>query len=480
VSDLRPDPAPPVGPLTPAAVASAAAYAGSWLAFRRHLLRVPGVQAALWHEDGLALSTASGVADLADGTPLRTDHLFRIASHSKTFTATAILQLREAGRLRLDDALGGWLSFLAGLDSPLADRTLADLLGHGGGVVRDGYDADFWQLARPFPDEAELRALCGPGSAVLPVQERFKYSNVAYSLLGLVVAAAAGEPYNDYVAREIVQRLGLTRTGPELDPARAGEYAAGYTALSYADERLPIEHVDTRAMSAATGFYGTAEDVCRYASAHFLGDERLLSDDAKRRMQRDQWAVEGTDGAYGLGLAVQPVGDRRMLGHGGGYPGHITRTLFDPVGRLAVSVFTNAIDGPAAELATGLVRLVDLAAAQDAPDGAAETRARFCGRYASLWGVLDVADLGGRLFGLDPTVAEPTERATELRVEDDRTLRIVSTPGYGAPGESLVFAFGVDGGVLSLQGNGGQTYRPLEEYAASLSGLERVALPGAD
>ena len=472
---LRPEPATSSSP-SPAAVASAAAYADQWLAFRRRLLRVPGVQAAMWHDDGLALSVAHGSADLEAGTALRTDHLFRIASHSKTFTATAVLQLRESGRLRLDDPLERWLPFLTDAGSPLASRTIGDLLSHGGGVVRDGADADFWQLARPFPDEAELRALCGPESAVLPAQERFKYSNVAYSLLGLVIAAASGESYNDHVTREIVQRLGLSRTGPELDPARGEDYATGYTALSYSDRRLPIEHVDTRAMSAATGFYGTAEDVCRYASAHFLGDERLLSDDAKRRMQRDQWAVDGTDGAYGLGLAVQPVGARRMLGHGGGYPGHITRTLFDPVDRLAVSVFTNAIDGPAAELATGLVRLVDLAATQPSPDGDADTRARFCGRFASLWGVLDVADLGGRLFALDPTVAEPTERATELRVEDDRTLRIVSTPGYGAPGESLVLAVD-DGGGRSLRGNGGQTYRPLEEHQASLAGLERVAAP---
>lgn len=266
---------------TRAAVASAASYADSWLSFRRSLLRIPGVQAALWHEDALALSTAHGSADLGTGTPLRTDHLFRIASHSKTFTATAVLQLREAGHLRLDDPVGAHVPFLVEHGSALASRTLSDLLAHGGGVVRDGADADFWQLARPFPDEAALRAVCASSdAAVLPAQQRFKYSNIAYGLLGLVVAAAAGEPYNDYVLREVVQRLGLTRTGPELDPGRADEYATGYTALSYADERLPIEHVDTRAMSAATGFYGTAEDVCRYAAAHFLGDERLLPDDA--------------------------------------------------------------------------------------------------------------------------------------------------------------------------------------------------------
>ena len=237
-------------PLTLPAVQSAAAYADDWLAFRSRLLRVPGVQAAIWYDDSHVLSTAHGVADVVTGEALRGDHLFRIASHSKTFTAVAVLQLREAGRLRLDDPVGGHLPFLAG--SALADRTVSDLLTHSGGVVRDSDDSDFWQLVRAFPDEEQLRALCGPGAAVLPAGQQFKYSNIAYSLLGLVVAAVAGEPYNAYVAREVVGRLGLTRTGPELDPARLEEYATGHTALSYADERLPVDHVDTRAMSPAT------------------------------------------------------------------------------------------------------------------------------------------------------------------------------------------------------------------------------------
>ena len=100
-------------------------------------------------------------------------------------------------------------------------------------------------------------------------------------------------------------------------------------------------------MASATGFYSTASDVVRYASAHFPDDDRLVNDDAKRLLQRTEWEVEGTDTSYGLGFGDRTIGDRRVLGHGGGYPGHITRTFFDPVDRLAVSVLTNAIDGPA-------------------------------------------------------------------------------------------------------------------------------------
>ena len=119
-----------------------------------------------------------------------------------------------------------------------------------------------------------------------------------------------------------------------------------------------IDHVDTRALASATGFVSTASDLCEYASAHCFGDDRLLSDASKRRLQQVRWEVGPIDDSYGLGFRVAEVGTRTMVGHGGGYPGHITATLFDPIERLTVSVLTNAIDGPASELVLGIVKLL--------------------------------------------------------------------------------------------------------------------------
>src|SRR3954470_21238837 len=134
-----------------------ARYLDGWLAFRQKYVRVPGMQAAFLLGDEVLLSSAYGVADLDAATPLTTRHLFRIASHSKTFTSTAVLQLAEAGRLRLDDRADAWLDYLDGL--PVGGCTLAELLAHAGGVTRDGEDGDHWQLFRRFPDEATLREI---------------------------------------------------------------------------------------------------------------------------------------------------------------------------------------------------------------------------------------------------------------------------------------------------------------------------------
>jgi CubicO group peptidase (beta-lactamase class C family) len=458
-------------------VLDACRYLDGWLAYRLAAERVPGVQAAVLHGDEVVLSSAHGVSSVVTGEPLRDDHLFRIASHSKTFTATAVMQLVERGDLRLDDTVGERLADLA--SSPIASVTLRELLAHGGGVIRDGHDGDFWQLGRPFPGRDELMRITADASDVLPRNDRFKYSNVGYSVLGLVIEQVSGQPYGDYIREHIIDRLGLHDIGPDYDPARSHRFAGGHTALGYADSRIPIEHVDTAAMASATGCFATASDLVRYAAAHFAGDERLVSDASKRQMQHPHWKVLGTDEEYGLGFQVATVGKRLVFGHGGGYPGHITRTYFDPADRLAVSVLTNAIDGPAAAWAAAALKLVDLAVAgrvERTDDADTTTRATFCGRFASLWGVFDIVDLGGRLHQLSPATADPTAVTTKLDLVDADTLRIAETPGYGSPGERMRFERDGAGAVVSVRAGSGMTAYPIEAYRAAVASRSMVSV----
>ena len=447
--------------MDPENLREALTYYDSWLAFNQRYQRLPGVQAAVFAGDGIAFSAAYGLADVENAVPLTEQHLFRIASHSKTFTATAVFQLVEQGRLRLDDKASQHVTEIVG--TPLGERTIRELLAHAGGVTRDSLDADWWQLATGFPDRDELLAILRlDTSVVVPENDRFKYSNIGYGLLGLVVEAAAGTSYNSYVQTAIVDKLGLTGLGPELDPARLSEYAAGYSALSYADQRVPIEHVDTRALASATGFFGNARDLVTYFSAHLPGDDRLLSDKSKREMQHPLWSTAADDKArYGLGLAVTKVGDRDVFGHGGGYPGHITRSLVDGERRLVVSVLTNSIDGTAGQLAEAALKLIDLASSKERGD--ATGLARFTGRFANLWGVADFALLGGRLYATDPASPDPTTEPQPLEADGD-TLRVTGGSGYGSYGESYRFTFDSNGQVETVRGSSGLTLHPLDRF----------------
>jgi CubicO group peptidase (beta-lactamase class C family) len=463
-----------------AAVVDAAAYATDWLTVQQRLQRIPGVQVAIAHDDDVLLDLALGVADVGTQAQLTTGHLFRIASHSKVFTATAVLQLAEQRVLRLDDRADSWLAHLRG--TPLGAATVRDLLGHGAGVSRDSLDGDFWQLSGSFPDADRLRRMTEAGADVVPVAQRFKYSNLGYGLLGLIIEAASGLPYASYVQDRITGPLGLTDTGAEWDPARAHEFATGHTGLATGltpdDRRLTIAPVVTRALAPATGFFSTARDLVRFAAAHYPGDERVLTDESKRRMQRSEWPSgrEGED--YCLGMIATTIGARRTVGHSGGFPGHITRTLLDPVDRFAVSVLTNSIDGPASSLAATIVRLVNLAV--ETPPSF-DTRPaeldRFTGRFANLWGLMDVVRLGGRLYALDPSAADPTDHPVHLIPVDDSTLRIAGGTGYGSYGEHFRYRWGTPGRVVSLRADSGQTMHPRDAYRAALAARDGVTGP---
>ncbi|CAN5712551.1 hypothetical protein BH11ACT8_BH11ACT8_12140 [soil metagenome] len=442
-------------------------YVESWIAYRAWKHRVPGVQYAVWFDDRIQLSGAVGMADLATSTPLTTGHLFRIASHSKTFTATAVLQLVEEGRLRLDDPVSAHVDELAEAPSGVGDVTLRELLEHGGGLLRDGLDGDFWQHARPFPDEGELLAMVRDDGIKVEPNTRFDYSNLGYSLLGLVIERVAGTSYADVMRERIIEPLGLRHTHAELDPARAADYASGYSGVHTSHERRRIAHVDTAAMAAATGFASTAEDVVRYLAAHRIGSGELLSDASKRLQQKPGWTSgPESERAYGLGLIVEKVAKRSVFGHSGGYPGHITRSFVDPADGIAVSVLTNAVDGPAQELSTGILALLDAALTTPArrplggtPPPLGDTSS-FEGRFATAWGVLDIVRLGDRLVAPSPGGPDPVAGLDSLEVVDDSTLRVTDGDGFGSVGELIRYERDPAGVTTRIRATSGMTLWP--------------------
>jgi CubicO group peptidase (beta-lactamase class C family) len=430
-------------------------YADRWIGYQQQLQEIPGLVLAVRYRDNLLLCRGYGFADVERQIAMTPQHIFRIASHSKTFTATAIMQLVERGKLRLDDPLGAYIPWLRG--GP-AQATIRQALNHSAGVIRDGSDADFWQLDRPFPTATGLQ---GMAEEILPANDRFKYSNIGFSLLGLVIEAASGTPYNDYVSEHIVRRLDLPDTGPETHEGIQDRLVAGYPPRLPGLPQQPIPDVPTGAMSAATGFYSTAEDLCRYASAHFLGNEELLSDASKREMQQPYWEVDGTEGGhYGLGFSVGYVGKRRTVGHGGSFPGHATRTMFDPKDGLAVVVLTNRTGAPAEGLAQQVIKILDYAldGPPGVPDESVADLDRFTGRFGNLWGVTDIVRFGGRLVALAPNDPEPAKNATELEVVDGDTLRIGKTNGYGSPGETVRYSRSPDGTLTKIVFGGVTSY----------------------
>ncbi|MFC4427242.1 serine hydrolase domain-containing protein [Deinococcus navajonensis] len=336
---------------------------------------------------------------------------------------------------------------------------------HQSGINRDGADSDYWQQLHDFPGRDALIALCR-AEAVFPPDQFFKYSNMGYSLLGLIIEAASGQTYEEYVAAHITGPLSLINLGPELPQEREPELAAGHSGrLAGKDARRVLPTSDTRAMAAATGFYGTAEDVTAYLAAHAMGRAELLTDASRRLMQRKESEIRRpVKRWYGLGFILEEIGNRVVVGHSGGFPGHITQSWLDPESGLSVSVLTNCLGSPATEWATNLIRLIDLA--MNPPEKATDTpEARlgtYTGRFATDWGVFDLVDLGGRLVSLTP-LGNPDLSVTELTVLDDDTLMPKPEAGFGAVGEPFQFQRTAAGDIEWVRLGGGRAW-PLAAY----------------
>lgn len=442
-------------------IKTALEYGVEWLKFQHEYNPYVGAQMAARVDGELIVNEAFGYADMDAQAPMTTDHLFRIASHSKTFTGVAVMQLVEAKKLRLDDTVGQHISELA--KSDIADVTVRQLLSHTGGIIRDGDNADWWELGKPFPDRKELLSVAKKLGKVLEPNTEFKYSNIGFSLLGVIIEAASGESYRSYVTANIVDKLGLEHTGPDIDFDRIDDYAVGHSSRVHGGKRVQIDHIDTFEESSATGFYSTAAELTDYFQAHIPGNDRLITDASKREMQQKIGEAEDR-GRYGLGLVIDEIGGRTYIGHSGGYPGHITMSKVDRDRKLSLSVLTNSNDGPASLLTTGLLGLIDLALTEDAKTepGKAKDLKRFEGRFATLWGVTDIVALGNRLYAISPSLDDPASMATELEVMDDSTLKRVGGSKYGSRGESMTFHFTKKDEVKKV--TGGHTMVPIDKF----------------
>ena len=440
-------------------------YLPSYLSYQHDYHPYVGTQVALRQDGDLLFNEAYGWADVANQIALTTDHLFRIASHSKTFTGVAAQQLVEAGKLVLDDAAAVHVPELAGTD--IGKVTVRELLGHISGMTRDGDDCAFWFLDRTFPNKEELIDTITEFGKVLEPNEHFKYSNIGYSLLGLIIEGASGVSYREFVTTNIIDKLGLKDTGPDLNFDRLDDYAKGYSSRAHGPNRIEIEHIDTFAESSATGFYSKASELTDYFQAHLDGDDRIITDASKRRMRQVQWWVT-EDSGYGLGLVVEKIKGRTYYGHSGGYPGHITMSKVDLERRLSLSVLTNSNDGPAAIIANAILGLLDLAIspakAKTEPQDPEKLK-KFEGRFANLWGLTDVVNLGGRLYLISPAAADPAGFATEMEVVSDTELKCVGDPGFGGYAENMRYTFNEDGTVEKIRGASGMPMVPREKFA---------------
>ncbi len=454
-------------------VSQAVPFIDHWLQFRYERMEMPGFVVAIAIEGKIEFLKAYGYADVEECEVLTTDHVFRIASHSKTFAATAIMQLAEEKLLHIDEPVAAYVPWVRDhKDHRMEKVTIRQLLSHSAGMIRDGKDANFWQLTNNFHDLADFKKAIMDCDLVFDTNKQMKYSNFGYALLGCVVEEVYGMPFGSYVQAKILQPLGLSNTTPDVHEEMLSRLVVGYTRRGREKRRQPIEkNIDTRQMASATGFCSTAADLCKYFDAHFVGSKKLLSDESKKEMQRSQWKVKNSQigEEYGLGFQIETVVERKVYGHGGAFPGQRTKTICDPDERLVIVVLTNSIDGEASFMARGLVTVLEhfQYSANTANSETIEQLRKFEGIYTSLWGDLAIVESGRNLIGVDPNTWFPFGRDQEAQVLEqagENRLKIAKANGYNSVGEYAEFDFDFNGEVISID-YAGYNMLPEAEYS---------------
>lgn len=317
--------------------------------------QTPGAVVVVSREDVVVLNQAFGMADLELEVPMASDHILRIASVTKQYTAAAILALIEDGELALDNPLSKFLP-----EFPVAEVTIHQLLNHTSGIKSYTSIANYMssERIRKDLDTSELVAVFADEPVDFAPGEEWAYNNSGYVLLGAIIEKVTNQPWNVFIRKRLLEPLGIESTDAYADSMILLGRVSGYAGPADAPERAGF--LSMTQPHAAGALMSTALDVDRWQRA--LHGGQVLNEALYKRMISPEPVAEDVVGehAYGYGLIVGKWMDQMVIYHGGDINGFMTMAFWLPQARLSIVVLTNRV-GPGPSNQDITLRLAGLA-----------------------------------------------------------------------------------------------------------------------
>ncbi len=431
----------------------------TWLDAQKDYEKLPGISVGIVKDQDLIWSSGFGYSDVALENTASASTIYSICSISKLFTAIAILQLRDAGHLRLDDEISSILPWFKVRQSfeDSGPITVRGLLTHSSGLPRQS-NFPYWTAPDfDFPKVEEIKAQINEMNTLYPASTFFQYSNFGLTILGAIIEQVSGIKYETYVKENILQVLQLKDTRPEMPKAlMGGQLATGYGALTRDGSRDQLNAFFTEGITAAAGFTSTVEDMAKFASWQFRllenGGKEVLKVSTLREMQRVHWMNPDWKTSWGLGFSVRQGSDgSNIVGHGGSCPGYRTQISLSPRRKMAYIVMVNAGGVSTGKYIAGMARVIGKALDADTNELAAGVNLQdYCGTYnAQPWSSETVIlPWYGNLAIVGLPSDDPSSFTLLKHLEGDTFQRM---RGNGEMGEKIVFERNTTGTVYRMK-----------------------------
>ena len=435
--------------------------AETWISEQMAYYNLPGLVVGVVYDQDLIWAKGFGYSDLEKKTSATPQTIFRIASITKLFTCTAIMQLRDQGKLQLDDPIEKYLPWFK-MKSRFPDAppiTIRHLMTHTSGLPREAA-FPYWTDHR-FPTLEEIIETLPNQETIYPSETKWKYSNLGMALLGEIVVAASGEDYETYIQNHILKPLNMSSSSINLNADHKKRLATGYGRRLVDGARKVMPFTDSKGLTPAANMSSTVEDLARFASFQFRernGEkDQILKYDTRREMQRVHWLQPSWKSGWGLGFSISYRDDKTFVGHGGWVAGYRTQITLCPDKKIAVIVMSNAEDGSPSFFAN---KIFDLLAPAILKAVAPEPQVakfdpvwkKYVGKYADPtdW-EYEVMILNDALvlYGYDyPPEENPAAGLIQLTPEGAHRFRMT---GENGDGELLIFEFDSDGEVKRIK-----------------------------
>jgi len=343
---LLPYPAIAAGPNDPAELET---FLDGFLASAMKQYHIPGLVFAMVKDGEIFLAKGYGYADLAAGRPVDPRiTLFRVASVSKLFTGTAIMQLVEQGKLDLDTNVNMYLKAFQLPDDYPEPVTTLHLVTHTA-----GFDEQVFGMEVRRPEDmrplGEYLAERLPRRALAP-GDVFSYSNHGVALAGLLVEEISGASFETYVAENIFKPLGMGHSSFILTPELKPDLAQGYYYEGDKYQRAPYDYSNE---APAGSLVTCGADIARFMLAHLqggrLGDARILSEEMTKLMHTRQFTHHPKLPGCAVAFMEDIINGRRLIGHGGNWRGYTTRLVLDPEAGFGFFLSYNALSSAGTE-----------------------------------------------------------------------------------------------------------------------------------